>query len=347
MTQYIERGGEQVWRTPYGLQKSLLHNFLLPAKIENLQALCDRTLNHLTPNVVHYQVLMPYVSLVILDNEKVFSRHPEDRAKGWFPEIDVAFWILTLVSQPIGGLWVPLRIAWFMPYLFIDSVMAILAGREIAGFHKMPATFSIPKLTEPADVFSVNAFGVKKFAPNSCWQELPLFSVRRKNNLNSSDGSHTKDWNDLWSASRDVGRIFAQSVGGIPGGIMETINNLSPIPGLETVPMVLLKQFRDISDPQTACYQSICECYGKIDHFRQGGLLRGEYEFCLNHLDSHPLAEDLGLQVGTQEVKSGYWFDYDFSMLTGKEIWRSDQASPLNAESRRIQVSPFRINKVW
>ena len=85
------------------------------------------------------------------------------------------------------------------------------------------------------------------------------------------------------------------------------------------VPLVFLRQFRDISDATKACYQSIVETNGVVTKFRGGDLL-GQYDINISHLDTLPIESDLGLAVSTSALGS-FRVEVDMTFQSGKEIW--------------------------
>ena len=92
----------------------------------------------------------------------------------------------------------------------------------------------------------------------------------------------------------------------------------------QSIPLVFLKQFRDIADTRRACYQAVVEAPIHIQTFRQGGILPDAYTLSVHSLESHPLAQALGLKLndGKQSAALGVWMQVDFSIDVGKEIWR-------------------------
>ena len=56
--------------------------------------------------------------------------------------------------------------------------------------------------------------------------------------------------------------------------------------------------------------QAIVETPAHVVGFRSGGFLAGDFDFVLHDLASHPLAADLGLEVGTTPVSLAFWMKY-------------------------------------
>lgn len=68
----------------------------------------------------------------------------------------------------------------------------------------------------------------------------------------------------------------------------------------------------------------------EIARLRGGGLLPGDFELTLFHLDSHPIARELGLGEGgdTLVVPAALAFhaDMDFTLGLGDEVWKAPSA---------------------
>src|SRR4029450_8834867 len=91
------------------------------------------------------------------------------------------------------------------------------------------------------------------------------------------------------------------------------------------VPIVFLKQFRDIADTEKAAYQAIVKAPATLTEFHGGGLLLDRYQLVLNDLQSHPIAKTLGLQTeqGRIQAIAAAWLHIDFPMQEGVELWRA------------------------
>ena len=89
-----------------------------------------------------------------------------------------------------------------------------------------------------------------------------------------------------------------------------------------TFPLVGLKQFRDITQSDRACYQAITDAPMKIVDFHQGGLL-GEYVVNFGDLESEPIRQDLGLPPGPIRPLLSAWLRYDFRLDAGVELWNA------------------------
>lgn len=320
---YIERGGEQTYCHPYMMRGAKLSSFLLQANKTSLQSLCDKYLNEPTSGITNYQPVLPYVFLVFAEVEQQYSMKEPDRQRGWMSEIDVAFWILTASMKRVAGVLVPEHFAWFMPYVFVDNAFALISGREVFGFHKALGQFTLPQFQKHADFFATDTMVIDRFSPQTKATWDRLFEVRRIDS--GVEHPYLQRWHNVGEASSQIGQLLARQQGGILGAALEQMMNLLKVLNFETSQIVFLKQFRDISDASLACYQAIAETSIKFSAFRGGGILKGQYELILNHFDSYPIAQDLGLNVGRQTVIESFWFDFDFIVKPGTEIWKASE----------------------
>ena len=89
------------------------------------------------------------------------------------------------------------------------------------------------------------------------------------------------------------------------------------------IPALGLKQFRDITDPSRAAFQSIVEAPLALKKFRSASLLGDSFSFILNDLASHPVAQETGLAIGPQNVSFAFWLYADMVLGTGTTNWTS------------------------
>jgi hypothetical protein len=157
---------------------------------------------------------------------------------------------------------------------------------------------------------TVDVFTIRRFAPQS---KAGMFRLMRLDKIEDSPAPAGK-WNHL-------GDVFETA--------LEKLNPHLPAINLTSslfkmsIPQVFLKQFRDIVNPDNACYQAVVEADARIDRF-SGWLLPGRYRLRVNDLDGVPLSADLGL-TGTQEPLFSYWLNVDMTLGNGKVIWQAGQ----------------------
>ncbi len=288
-----------ILRPPYLQENVQLAAFLLAADGARLTALCDQFLNVPANGRFQFTPLLDSILLTYADMQ-ISSLDERDRQVGKMNETEIGFWMLILVSRRVGDGWIPDHLAWFMPYLFVDNSYAIAAGREVYGFNKMGARFDKPERIQQPSV-SMDVLGFKQFAPDAIAQWEPLITI-------APAGEAGSEW-----ASWDEAKADLQGIAGL-GELTRLLN--------DNVPLVFLKQFRDAADSGAACYQSLIEAPMEVGAFRGGGWLPTGCQVTINELESHPIAETLGLALenGVVEVQTAVWMQFDFVLKAGVVI---------------------------
>ena len=289
-----------ILRPPYLQENVQLAAFLLAADGARLTALCDAYLNVPANNRLQFTPLLDSILLTYADMQ-ISSLDKRDRQVGKMNETEIGFWMLTMVSRRVGDGWIPDHLAWFMPYLFVDNEYAIAAGREVYGFNKMGARFGKPEQIQ-RPLINMDVLGFKQFAPDAIAQMEPLLAIT------PPDGTAGSEWEN-W----DEAKVDLQGIAGL-GEITRLLN--------DNTPLVFLKQFRDAADSGAACYQSLIEAPMEVGTFRGGGWLPAGCQVTINQLESHPIAETLGLAMenGVVGVKTAVWMQFDFVLKTGVVI---------------------------
>ncbi len=307
---YIDNGlAFPVFRGPY-LQKDVsLAAFLFQADIASLTTLCDQTLNAPEPAMYKYVPLMSSVILVYADM-LISSLDERDSKVGLIPETEVSFWILTVAMQKMSTGYIPHHLAWYLPYLLVDESNAIATGREVYGFNKQAAEFVKPQEIQSPQ-FTIDVLGFKKFDPTAIAQKEHLLELK----ASSSEAGERKwgDWGTAKSAfTTEIMKHARTDLGSDVLGFAAKalVNN---------IPLVFLKQFRDAADTKKAAFKKIVEAPLHIKEYRDGAMLSQGHNLGINHLDSHPLAEKLGLKA-QQNSMLNVWMKVDFILEHGVEI---------------------------
>ncbi|HEY9608798.1 acetoacetate decarboxylase family protein [Allocoleopsis sp.] len=308
--EYIVRGGDTAFEPPYSLKQTKLYGFVLEGTVESLQEMCDKYLNIPGQNKFRYCPASNRVLMVFDTIGNISSTEPPGNDKGFFSETgEVIFWVLTKAEKQEGSNFVVDHHAWFIPYIFVDNTPAMVLGREVFGFPKELGHFTIPDDPQNPQQFALETFVLQPFNPQSQANWRQLISVQLKQEEKSGFGVNS--WTDFKDAYEVISALFEDA----------KINSKCPTQ-LE-VPMVFLKQFRDVKDGNKACYQAIVEATATLDKFHAGfPYIWYKFQVSVENFDSHPLVTELGLKL-TQTAQLAFWIHFDFSFGNGTEIWKA------------------------
>ncbi|PKN93848.1 MAG: hypothetical protein CVU44_08520 [Chloroflexi bacterium HGW-Chloroflexi-6] len=306
---YIDLGsGFPVFRGPYLQKNAQLAAFLFPADLAALTEFCDQTLNAVPDSPFEYVPLMSSL-LVVYADMLVSSMDERDSRVGLIPETEVGFWLLTVAMQKTATGRLPHHLAWFIPYLLVDENNAIATGREVYGFNKQAASFKkVQDIQSPH--FSAEVLGFEHFAPDAIARKERLLEVS-----SAAGQASLGQWNDWETAKSNLSDMLLPEV---RSDLDDEIIAFAAQAALGNIPLVFLKQFRDATQPQKACYQAIVEAPLQIQTFHGGGFFSQPGEMSLHPLESHPLAQRLGVQEN-QTSSMGAWLKVDFTLGLGVE----------------------------
>lgn len=328
---FVERGGELVLRQPIACNRTRMYNFLVDADWNALVRLCDQSFRDPSGGAVVVRPIVPAVMVVAADIQHGCSRNPADSQKGWSKERDLGFWVPVARGHFVDddpddtdpGKFVVEQIGWFQPYLFIDNPAAVFVGRETYGFQKAFARCDVPSAPAHASRFAVETLVIDTFTPATEARVEELYRLER------ADGgalgalqSTTATFAEL--ALETTGRLARHFFGksSLPMPTWQLVKNLYASLKDGLVPMFFLRQFRDVAEPDRACYQAIIEAAADLTAWRGGGFL-DEHVLTIRACASHPIARDLGLPSGPIETGFGFWADFDFDIGAGRELWRA------------------------
>ena len=133
-------------------------------------------------------------------------------------------------------------------------------------------------------------------------------------------------WPDFAHALRDIVR-------GLENAAFEILPLVERVfAGLLGAPLIHainLKQYRDAADSTRACYQALVDSPFRLDDWKAGGMLPGDYTVEITTCASHTIVSDLGLGTigpGTTTVVRplfAFWWKMDFSTQPGTVIWQA------------------------
>lgn len=314
---YVGLPGNTVARLPYVAHGAILHAMFFKSDEKILQRACDRILNEIAGDQLRWHVALPLVLVTAMYAKKMTSEDPIDKSKGYVEEADIGFWI-GIQGGEIDKPWM-WRDYWLPIYLFVDSGAALSAGREVFGYPKLYMNYRRENIHPDDDArVEVHTQHFEKFGPEEMGSFGPIFSIEQQSEtaLAQSITTQKKVANSLRT------RFTATS-----GSRLRTALDYTPYSPV--LPMIFLKQFRDLTRPNTACYQAITTVdtsplpepepeYKPLSH---------SYALRFYESDSHPIAEDLGLadgQVADTDF-SPFQYKMGFKVGFGSVLWEAKQ----------------------
>lgn len=330
---YIPRGGDIVLAPPLDLLGATMYSFLVSADLAALTRMVDAQLNAVTGRAgTIYKPLVPMAAIVCAGVNKSFSLTPPDSLKGWMGERDFGIWIPVVAGTMTHGAWTPRRIAWYLPYVFVDNVAAMATGREVYGFFKQTAALAMPAEPWAPGMFAIDALVIPTFSPGSQAEVLRLLTATSCGAAAAPSGawrSSEEAAGAIWhrikteffdpSASPGPGPRHAGGSAGLAITAWDLIENLIGDIAAGDVPMVFLKQFRDAGDPGKACYQAVIEAPAHLQKFYAGWFTH-PHEIAIAPYASHPIVAECGLAGQAIRADHGFWVKMDFAMQLGKVI---------------------------
>jgi hypothetical protein len=270
-------------------------------------------LNRPAGGAVTYHAL-PCVLLLFLDAPELTST---TETMGYIPDQECAFCV-PLVRMTSDG---P-KSAFWMPYLFINSSLGMVTGREVWGFQKQIATLEFPDAAAPRSRFVANATIFPTLAPQTLGQVRPIVTVEGPPLV----GRDQLPWKHPGHLDEAIRGALATGIGKTLAAPIEGLLDVASCFSLLDMNLVNLKQFRDAVDPTRACYQAIVEGPLRLDAmtFGGGGFLGGGYKLSITPCESHRIVEDLGLSGPEIEIHPlAFYANIGFSALPGKIVWQA------------------------
>jgi Acetoacetate decarboxylase (ADC) len=313
---YVERGGEMVYAQPYTAVGARMYSFTIDADESRLDAmvrsqLVDPSGGSLRMTTVGPMALLSFVAIQILR-----PADEPDAALGSLPEREAAIWV-PVVDRRRNEL------LWYVAYMFVDSPLAMASGREVYGYPKQLGRITIPDTEPPPALLELAATSLKVFRPSEVARLHRLIRVERPvtaTEVAPARASPRDLVRDLGAEPDETGKppLTEGPLGHLGTALLLARQLLSG-----TIPLVLLKQFRDAERPWQACYSGIVKATNVLTGFRAAGVLPSDYSITISDVDSEPFRRDLGLPPGPLRPGYGVWVDFDFATQLGEVLWDS------------------------
>lgn len=324
---YVELDGPGTPLQPYAAQNVTMYSFLLEADPARLQAICDQQLNLGGPVV--YRALGPFAFFVAATMGPMSPASPG----AWLDEKDFGFWVPVLAgSLGPGGEFRAERAAFFLPYVWVDEYLAAQAGREVFGYAKGVGRLRHPGSPGDPAEFSIDALVVPELGPpgaaSSRWQWQRLVTASRKGG-DPWTATLAGELGSIAELGRAVIAAIARQIGGhaLPEPTLALLQSLGASSLALEVPMVFLKQFRDIADGRMACYQAIVEAPNRMTRGPvAAGVLPGGWELAIAQFADVRIVDRLGLRPradGKIPAAFHFWVQFGFTAEPGRVVWRA------------------------
>ncbi len=312
MNPYVQYGAVTTGPPPFHCADARMWAFFIEADHDKLAAMCDRVLNTPSGGEVHYVPLTRHVMITFGTMNVTSMPKPYD-TMGMVVELHAAFWVYTVAVEKEGPVLVAQHLASFIPTIFVANPISLAGGREIFGFNKAWGWAELPD-PDVLDRFHLDVFG-GDFAIGTYAGRHPLMTLTR------ADATPLKR-----SPIADLDHAIETLVGDVLPGDGELI-----VPGLHmaesiyhqlrdrTMVNVFLKQFRDVANGLQASQQQIIEAASKFDTIAVQRV-HHDYNFVMQHLDSHPFADLLGI-APEQTVSTVLQIDADFVQEAGSVVF--------------------------
>lgn len=348
LPQYVEYGANPRYQPPFSIHGCRMYNFVLESDYSCQQALLDKCLNTPSGGAMDFRAVgRPGMSYVLLSFADLQHQSAREANLGWVVEREVDLWILGWETRK------PF-LSWFLPYIFVDSDAALITGRQDYGFPKRLGWFTFPSPNDPT-TFSMETTVIPTYEPTTQAVRKPLIDIRQISAATSSttyttlehlcsDVAHLLFDGHALSVERAQSARMTQTQGQPSGGIgalirreISTLDNriaqvgetlerdvidIGKALGLGNIPLVFLKQFRDATYADRACYQGIIGTFFRVTNFVSARLL-GDYEITLSDYPSAPIRQDLGLASGLLKPKLSFVLEFDFIAEPGAELWKA------------------------
>ena len=300
---FVEHGGEIACRHPADAINTRMYGFVVNGDRELLDRYCEVMFNRPSAGTEHWRAAGGEVLLNFVDIPTMGSTDLLDRRLGVCAEREAAIWFPVVDTRRD-------RFAWAVPYMFVDSALALAGGREVYGFPKQMGTLDIPRSSTPPRSLSVSSVTLPTHSPDSVAADHPVITVRRE----GAATTLSPPWDHPVQALGEIGRAVLGAVGDTRNVAPEALFFGQMVE--ENLPMLLLKQFRDAHQQGAACYQAVLTVDMAVTFFRTGGMLPNDYTITFADLSGEPMSRELGVP-STCSPRLAFWLEFDFLVRLG------------------------------
>ncbi|WP_224241306.1 acetoacetate decarboxylase family protein [Hyalangium gracile] len=318
---YVDSASLQVFPPPSLCEDVTQYIFFLKGRQSKLQELCDTYLNKPSGGAVDYRPRLPYVMLTFQHVGRLSSGAEGFKDWGHTSEREATFWIAVSDYRKHGLDDLCKKVELFVPYIYSDNPWAVAGGRELYGFPKQASTILMPGSQQGAGSFEIQTLAYRTFGPHSQAQVSRVLSLER------ADGAALEHGELGWSLGEELLEklgVLRDELGQLLDFNFEIGSRIVEFLFRPSLPMVFLKQFRDVGTTTGACYQAIVGAEADQIQLKSLRLLPRRFRLRVEPLASQPLAQTLGLDLdsrGQLTIPGGLQIRFDFRLNEGHHIW--------------------------
>jgi len=300
---YVEYGGTTTTPQPDSVEDCVLYGFFPEANRQKLESLCDKVFAKPSNGAVTCTPLLDRVMLTFGKAARIQPQLQPFNQMGYAVEQQVAFWIPVEVSRTSNVGSFP-KLAWFVPYMWVDNPLSLSGGREIFGWAKNWGSM----ILDPKAGFTLEAYG-GNFDPSLPSGYFPLVKISPVSPTASTPQDSFADTIIEW--------LFREALILAAEGFRDLFTQFVKVAA--PTPIIFLKQFRSVSNGLEASLQEITGAKSSVTVLKSLEPVLTEYRLTINPLDSHPIAADLG--VTDQTLSAGFQVKMDFTLQNGITLW--------------------------
>ena len=300
-----------VAKPPCRMSNANMYGFF--AKIDQLkvQNYIDSTLNLVATDERYFKGIGEYALLTFTDIEKIASLTAPFSEQGWMQETDIIIWLPVAQVEKQGNDEDITHLYWYPAFICVNNIYALINGRETWGYNKYLCDYQMPSSVEMLTDFSVSLDCFKHFSPTSKLQSQQLFTV-----MNTATVQNDGILSAFENFGEQVASLFDGEHLGIDLALLKQLLHGFVNPQMD---QILFKQFPD-GQGNNAVYQAVLHSPSEIKKIHQFKLLSGDYQLHLQQVDSFPLAQMFGLQLGSQAVYLPFYIKMDFDQLQATQL---------------------------
>jgi len=318
---YIHSPSLQVFPPPSLCQDVTQYLFFLKGRQSKLQELCDTFLNEPSGGAVDYRPRLPFVMLTFQHVGRLSSGAEGFQDWGYTSEREATFWIAVSDHKRHGPDELCKKVELFVPFIYSDNPWAVAGGRELYGFPKQESTVLMPGSGQGAGAFEISTLAYRSFGRDSQAQVARVLSIERADGEPFAHGELGFSLGD--ELLQQLG-VLRDELGQLLDFNFEFGARIIEFLLRPSLPMVFLKQFRDIGNATGACYQAIVGAEADQIALKSLRLLMRRFRLRIEPLATQPIAQTLGLELdsrGQLFIPGGLQIQFDFRINEGHLIW--------------------------